>query len=187
MKVICGLGNPGPSYENTRHNVGWWVVEAAQEDWRFPDWTRSGSAWLTEGRIGAEPVLLVEPLTFMNRSGDVLAPLAGREDFDVARDLLVVVDDVSLPTGSIRFRAHGSPGGHNGLKSVESALRTREYARLRIGVGAPPPGTELVDWVLGEFDVREEEQLDELLTRLPAALRVWVEEGVEAAANRFNG
>ncbi|HEX6134735.1 MAG TPA: aminoacyl-tRNA hydrolase [Longimicrobiales bacterium] len=186
MKVVCGLGNPGAEYESTRHNVGWWVVEEAQATWRFPEFRRVGKAWHSAGRIAGQDVLLLEPLTFMNRSGAALAGLAAADDFDVTRDLLVVVDDTALDLGRVRIRAGGSAGGHNGLKSVEATLRTRDYARLRIGVGAPPPGWDLAEWVLSPFSEDEERGITELLPALVDAVRTWIEEGVDAAANRYN-
>jgi peptidyl-tRNA hydrolase, PTH1 family len=186
VKVVCGLGNPGAEYEATRHNVGWWVVEEAQATWRFPEFSRSGNAWQSAGRVGSESVLLVEPVTFMNRSGAALARFASMEEFDSARDLLVVVDDTALDVGRVRIRAGGSSGGHNGLKSIETTLRTREYARMRIGVGAPPPGADLADWVLSPFSEDEERSVVDRLPDMVDALRTWIEEGVEAAANRYN-
>jgi peptidyl-tRNA hydrolase, PTH1 family len=186
VKVICGLGNPGAAYEATRHNVGWWVVEEAQATWRFPEFRRVGNAWQSSGRVGAHDVVLVEPLTFMNRSGAALAPLTGAEDFDIGRDLLVIVDDTALDVGRVRFRAEGSAGGHNGLKSVETVLGTRGYARLRIGVGAPAPGADLAAWVLSAFDEAEERTIVELLPSLVDAIRAWLDDGVDIAANRFN-
>ncbi|MBR9990602.1 MAG: aminoacyl-tRNA hydrolase [Gemmatimonadetes bacterium] len=186
MKVICGLGNPGAEYEATRHNVGWWAVEEAQATWRFPEFLRLGNAWRSTGSVGAHEVLLVEPLTFMNRSGSVLAGLARRDDFDFTRDLLVVVDDTALDVGRVRLRSEGSAGGHNGLKSVEAALGTRQYARLRIGVGTPPPGADLADWVLSPFEERDERLIIELLPAIVDAMTVWVAEGVDAAANQVN-
>jgi peptidyl-tRNA hydrolase, PTH1 family len=186
VKVICGLGNPGAEYEETRHNVGWWVVEEAQATWRFPKFQRADAVWISQGRVGDHDVVLVEPLTYMNRSGAALAALPRLEDFDIARDLLVVVDDVSLDVGRVRFRARGSAGGHNGLKSVETTLGTQEYARLRIGVGAPPPGANLADWVLAPFDAEDEDAIVVLFLSLVDALGAWLDEGVEAAGNRFN-
>jgi peptidyl-tRNA hydrolase, PTH1 family len=186
VKVVCGLGNPGPQYEETRHNVGWWVVEEAQNRWRFPDFHRAGDAWVSSGRIGGHDVVLMEPLTFMNRSGSVLVPLLQADAFDPASDLLVIVDDTALDPGRVRLRASGSAGGHNGLKSVAAALGTMEYARLRIGVGAPPPGADLADWVLSPFDDESRDRVVEQLPDLVDAVRTWVEAGVEAAANRFN-
>lgn len=186
MKLIVGLGNPGPEYESTRHNVGWWVVEEAQATFRFPEFRRRGNAWVSEGHIGTEEVVLLEPTTYMNRSGAALAPFVAQPEFDVARDLLVVVDDTALDVGRMRFRAEGSAGGHNGLKSVEAALRTRSYARLRIGVGAAPPGADLADWVLSTFEREDEETIVKLLPEMVDAVRLWVERGVDTAANRFN-
>jgi peptidyl-tRNA hydrolase, PTH1 family len=186
VKVICGLGNPGAEYEETRHNVGWWVVEEALATWQFPEFRRAGPSWVSQGRRGGHDVVLVEPLTYMNRSGAVLASLVGADDFDVARDLLVVVDDVAMDVGRVRFRARGSAGGHNGLKSVESTLGTQEYARLRIGVGAPPPGVDLAEHVLAPFDEADGRMVVELLPDLVDALDVWLVEGVDAAGSRYN-
>lgn len=186
MKVVCGLGNPGPEYEETRHNVGWWVVEEAQATWRFPEFEREGAAWVSRGRHGDHDVLLVEPLTYMNRSGAVLAALAGLDGFDVGRDLLVVVDDTALEPGRVRIRARGSAGGHNGLKSIEASLQTQEYARLRVGVGAPPPGHGLAAWVLAPFDAEDRETVVGLLPGLVDAVATWIDDGAEEAARRFN-
>lgn len=186
MKVVFGLGNPGGEYAATRHNVGWWVLDAARTRWGFPAYRREGRTRVSQGRLDGVPLLLVKPLTYMNRSGGVLPPLVGRPDFDVAQDLFVLVDDAALEVGRIRIRAQGSAGGHNGLKSIEAALRTQEYARLRIGVGGAPPGVDLADWVLGEFEEQEETEIRALLPDLVEAVAVWATEGVEPAANRFN-
>lgn len=186
MKVVCGLGNPGSEYASTRHNAGWWVVEQARLEWGFPSFRRHGAARSSEGLLGRESVLLVEPLTYMNRSGAALAPLGRMSDFDIGRDLLVVVDDAALDVGRIRLRAGGSSGGHNGLGSVEATLRRRDYARLRIGVGRMPPDVDLADWVLSAFEPEDEERVRALLPDLVAAIELWVREGVASAANRFN-
>lgn len=186
MKVICGLGNPGAEYAHTRHNVGWWVVEQAQLDWALPAFRRAGPARSTRGSVGEEDVLLIEPLTYMNRSGSVLAPLRELEGFAIEHDLLVVVDDAALEVGRLRLRARGSAGGHNGLKSVEAALDTGDYARLRIGVGSAPPELDLADWVLSAFPADEEQQVRELIPDAVAACRLWIAQGVDAAANRYN-
>ena len=186
MKVVCGLGNPGLEYEATRHNVGWWAVEEIQATWRFPEFRRAGTAWISEGRAGEHDVVLVEPLTFMNRSGSALAPLVNAEGFDIGRDLLVIVDDTALDVGRLRLRPEGSAGGHNGLRSIEAALGTRSWARLRVGVGAPPPGHDLAEWVLAPFDGADERNIVELLPALVDAVRMWLDEGPAAAANRYN-
>jgi peptidyl-tRNA hydrolase, PTH1 family len=186
VKVVCGLGNPGAEYEETRHNVGWWVVEEAQATWRFPDFRRADRAWVSTGSVAGHDVVLMEPLTYMNRSGSVLVPLLRSDEFDVTRDLLVVVDDTALDVGRVRMRAGGSAGGHNGLKSVEAALQTQDYARLRIGVGAPPPGHDLAEWVLSPFEEAERQSVVDLLPAVVDAVTLWIEAGVEAAASRFN-
>ena len=186
MKVVCGLGNPGGEYEATRHNVGWWVLDRAQDEWGFPPFRRTGAVRVSEGRLQAADVWLVKPLTYMNRSGATLAPLGHLEGFDVSTDLLVVVDDVALEPGRVRIRPSGSSGGHNGLKSVEAALRTRDYPRMRIGVGAPPPGMDMADWVLSSFEPAEEEQMRALLPELVGCVRTWVEQGSGVAATQCN-
>ena len=186
MKVVCGLGNPGEEYAATRHNVGWWVMDEVRTRWGFPAWRRDGRARVSEGWREGTPVLLVKPWTYMNRSGAVLAPLSMRPDFEVATDLLVVVDDAALEVGRIRIRAGGSAGGHNGLRSIEAVLRTQEYARLRIGVGGAPPGVDLSDWVLDEFEEEEGNEIRSMLPDLVDAIAVWLMEGAEPAANRYN-
>jgi PTH1 family peptidyl-tRNA hydrolase len=186
VKVVCGLGNPGPEYAATRHNLGWWVLDRVAADWGLGAFRRIGIASVAEGIFGGHQILLIKPLTYVNRSGQALQPLATLEGFVVSRDLLVVVDDVALDVGRVRFRARGSAGGHNGLRSIEAALGTRDYARLRIGVGAPPPGVPLADYVLAPFPPEEEERICALLPELAEAVGVWVREGIERAAQRFN-
>jgi PTH1 family peptidyl-tRNA hydrolase len=186
VKVICGLGNPGSEYEDTRHNVGWWVIDRLSYDWDIGPFRREGRSLVTGGRVGDHYVRLLKPLTFMNRSGAALGALRALEDFDPVGDLLVVVDDVALDVGRVRFRPGGSAGGHNGLKSVQAALGTTGYARLRIGVGPVPPDRDTADFVLEEFEPDEEEVVAGLLPGLTDAVRDWLDEGVEVAMNRHN-
>ena len=186
MKVICGLGNPGPEYDTTRHNVGWWLVDRLSSEWRLGPYERSGPALVAGGTVGGQTLLLLKPLTFMNRSGAALAPLVDDPELDIARDLLVVVDDVALAPGRARLRPSGSDGGHNGLKSVEAALGTREYARLRIGVGSPEPGKGLVEWVLSPLPPEDEDAVLALFPDLVDGVRAWMDEGIEAAMGRTN-
>jgi PTH1 family peptidyl-tRNA hydrolase len=183
MKVVCGLGNPGPEYEATRHNVGWWVLDRLLQEWRFGRFRRQGAALIAEGNRDNQQVRLLKPLTYMNRSGAALMPLLHDPTFTPSTDLLVVVDDTALPVGRLRFRTQGSAGGHNGLKSVEAALGTREYARLRIGVGAHPPGEDLADHVLSDFAPEEKDQIIELLPVATEAITAWVEQGPLKAAS----
>jgi PTH1 family peptidyl-tRNA hydrolase len=123
----------------------------------------------------------------MNRSGAALAPLRGQAGFDPAADLLVLVDEAALPLGRFRLRARGSAGGHNGLRSIEGALRSQEYARLRIGVGAPPDDrSDLADHVLDRFDPAERAALDQLLDPMAEAVECWITDGIDSAMNLFN-
>ncbi|MFQ5538062.1 MAG: aminoacyl-tRNA hydrolase [Gemmatimonadota bacterium] len=186
MKVVMGLGNPGPEYENTRHNVGWWVVDRLAYDWGFGPFRKERNGLAASGAVEDEDVLLVKPTTFMNRSGLALRPLRDLKDFEPTQDLLVVVDDAALEVGKVRFRARGGPGGHNGLKSIAGALRSQEFPRLRIGVGLKPEGWDLSDWVLSEMPAEDEEVVVELLPELTEGVEVWIKEGIEAAMNRFN-
>ena len=181
-----GLGNPGPEYDATRHNVGWWVADRLAYDWGFPAFRRDGRALVTEGSVADTRVRLMKPTTYMNRSGLAVRTLASLEAFDPAVDLLVVVDDAALDVGRVRFRPDGSPGGHNGLKSVSGALQSNGYARLRIGVGKKPEGTDLSDWVLSPMPEGDEDVVVALLPELTHAVEAWATEGVEAAMNRFN-
>lgn len=189
MKVIVGLGNPGDDYEHTRHNVGWWLVDHLADVWRFEGWRKDGSARVASGVVGRQKVRLVKPQTYMNLSGAALRPYLRRESWLAASDLLVVVDEVQIPTGTYRLRASGSAGGHNGLKSIEGALQSQEYPRLRIGVG-PPPGRErrgdLADYVLSPFGKGEAAEVRALLPRLTEATETWLNDGIEVAMNRFN-
>jgi PTH1 family peptidyl-tRNA hydrolase len=185
VRVICGLGNPGAEYQNTRHNVGWWLLDLLQQDWRFANFRRDGNAVATDGRFEDQDVLLIKPLTYMNRSGAAVGRLLLEPGFNATADLLVVVDDVALPVGRARIRAQGSAGGHNGLKSVEAALRSQDYARLRIGVGGRPDGVELADWVLASFDPEEETMVRAQLPKLVDVVGTWVRAGVDEASRRL--
>ena len=186
MKIIVGLGNPGPEYDTTRHNVGWWMLDRLSHDWRFGANRREGPALRTKGLVGGREVLLLKPTTYMNRSGLALRFLQELDEFDPAQDLLVLVDDAALDVGRIRFRPKGSPGGHNGLKSVSSVLRSDEYPRLRIGVGRAPEGMDLADWVLSPMPEEDEDVVVGLLPQLTGAVEVWLAEGTEVAMNHFN-
>lgn len=142
---------------------------------------------MAAGEWEGSPVQVIKPQTYMNRSGAALATLREREDFDPARDLLVVVDDVALDVGRFRLRGAGSPGGHNGLRSVEAVLRRQDYPRLRIGVGPRPLGNDdLADYVLDRFTSGERQLLEELLDPMAEAVECWAAEGIERAMNRFN-
>ncbi|HET7586392.1 MAG TPA: aminoacyl-tRNA hydrolase [Gemmatimonadaceae bacterium] len=195
MKLIVGLGNPGPQYERTRHNVGWWIVEHLADVWRLDGWRRDGKALVARGTVDGVDVRLLKPRTYMNLSGAAIAPylrrplLSRRAPIDPTTDLLVVVDDVALPLGRYRLRASGSAGGHNGLKSVEKTVGGQEYARLRVGIlpaaGERPPG-DLAEFVLSDFGKREEEQVRALFPTFAEAAACWLHHGIVRAMNDFN-
>ena len=189
MKLLVGLGNPGRYYAETRHNVGWWVLDHLADVWRFESWRRNLKGDVTRGRIGDEDVRLLKPTTYMNLSGEALTPYLRIEGFDPSKDLLVIVDEVALPVGRIRLRAQGSAGGHNGLKSIEAAVGTQNYPRLRIGVGPPADRTRtntLSDYVLDRMGKEEKEIVRGLLPDLTAAIETWISAGVDRAMNRYN-
>ncbi len=181
-----GLGNPGPEYERTRHNAGYLLVDHLAIRWGFAPLRRSDEALATTGTLHGVPVRLVKPTTYMNRSGDALRPLRSPV-WDPASDLLVLVDDVALPSGRFRLRGAGTPGGHNGLKSIEAALRRQDYARLRIGIGAKPAEyDDLADWVLGKLTADERRALDGMMGPMAEAVECWLAYGIERAMNDFN-
>jgi peptidyl-tRNA hydrolase, PTH1 family len=182
-----GLGNPGPEYEDTRHNAGFRLADRLVARWQLPRFRRGDRAREALGNWQSTPVRILKPQTYMNRSGAAIAPLRAHPDFDPSRHLLILVDDVALPVGRFRLRGAGSAGGHNGLKSVEGTLQRQDYARLRIGVGpAPPELDDLADFVLDVFSKEEREVLADLLDPMSEAVEAWLEDGIEVAMNRFN-
>lgn len=185
-RAIVGLGNPGPEYERTRHNAGWLLIDHLVARWGFAPFRRADQAQATSGTLHGVPVRLLKPTTYMNRSGDALKALRSTS-WDPAADLLVLVDDVSLPPGRFRLRGAGTPGGHNGLKSIEASLRRQDYARLRIGIGAKPPEyDDLADWVLGRLTSDERSAITDVLDPMADAVESWVSDGIETAMNRHN-
>ncbi|MCE2903305.1 MAG: aminoacyl-tRNA hydrolase [Gemmatimonadetes bacterium] len=186
MKVIVGLGNPGREYEATRHNVGWWLVDELAQRWHFEPWRKDGDAVSTSGLVGTKKVKLVKPQTYMNRSGEVLRPYLKREGWRAAEDLLVIVDEVAVPVGEYRLRAAGSPGGHNGLKSVEAHLKSPAYPRLRIGIKPVDERRQigdLADFVLHTMPRDERVLVEEQYDRLCKAVELWIADGTEKAVS----
>jgi peptidyl-tRNA hydrolase, PTH1 family len=186
MKLIVGLGNPGPQYDQTRHNVGFVVVDRLAR--RFaPDQTpRARFHSLTlEAVIGEEKTLLLKPVTYMNRSGLAVSEAMSFYKLNGAEDLLVIVDDVALPCGTIRLRGEGGAGGHNGLTDVEEKLGTKQYARLRIGIDQPGQIPQS-DYVLSRFRPDQLELVAPALNDAADAAVCWVAHGIVEAMNRFN-
>jgi len=185
-RLIVGLGNPGREYEHTRHNLGFEVVDLFSRLNKVPAGRRSGKATLAEGLVADRRVYLLKPMTYMNLSGSSISAFLRQKPLALT-NLIVIADDINLPLGKLRLRASGSDGGHNGLKSVISHLHSREFPRLRIGVGAPRDSAQQVDYVLGKFSRAEAKIVDESVERAVAALELWLREGIEAAMNKFNG
>jgi len=186
LKVVIGLGNPGPTYDATRHNVGWWAADRLVYEWGFGPFHREGACLVAEGTVGDHEVRVMKPTVYMNRSGAAVAPLRSVPGLDLERDLLVVVDDATLDVGRVRFRPSGGAGGHNGLKSVEAALGTSDYARLRIGVGRAPEGVDLAEWVLSPMPPADEDVVVGLLPDLADGVEIWMEGETETVMNRLN-
>ncbi len=185
MPLVLGLGNPTARYAHTRHNAGWDVVERLVARWKAvpKETTRTYRAW--QATRGEREVDLLVPLTFMNLSGEALVEWREHRELE-PRDLLVVVDDVYLPLGRLRLRTSGSSGGHNGLASVEEALGTREWSRLRIGVGAAASSADLKEHVLDGWEAEELPVIEDALGRATDAVECWCLEGPTKAMNRFN-
>ena len=187
MKLIAGLGNPGAEYRETRHNVGFKVVDELAR--RFGvEWALAPAqvpdAFVAK-RYGTGPLLLAKPLTYMNRSGDAVGALARYYGIAPA-DLLIVVDEVALPFGRLRARAKGSAGGHNGLKSVIQGLGTNEFPRLRLGVGRGDGRRDLADHVLSKFEPDERFGLESFISRAADAAEMFAADGILQVMNAFN-
>ncbi|MGQ9824601.1 MAG: aminoacyl-tRNA hydrolase [Desulfotomaculales bacterium] len=183
--LIVGLGNPGEEYRNTRHNAGFMVVERLAAELGAGRWRARCRSLVAEAFSGGGKVVLARPQTFMNRSGDAVAPLLRWYALEPS-GLLVVCDDLDLPLGQIRLRKKGGDGGHRGLRSVIAVLGSGEFARLRVGIGRPGPEKDVTEWVLERFSAKEAPLVEDSLARAVQALLVVLEEGIEAAMNRFN-
>jgi peptidyl-tRNA hydrolase, PTH1 family len=198
MHLVVGLGNPGNEFVATRHNIGWEAVDelARRLGWigkkeefgrlaksKFDGLVLDGSVAIHSG--ATEKVLLLKPTTYMNDSGRSVQSAMAFYQVTPA-EMIVVLDDLALPSGKIRIRAGGSSGGHNGLKDIERAIGTDEYPRLRIGIDPAPPRMAGRDYVLGRFTAEQRKAVEPALERSAAAILTWIEKGIEAAMNVFN-
>ena len=185
MKIISGLGNPGPEYGNTRHNVGWMAVDAFAKKFRIDIDKHEKNAMTGTGRAAGGSVMVAKPLTYMNLSGDAVKSLvnAYAESLD---DLIVVYDDIDLPLGKLRIRQSGSAGTHNGMRSIVSSLGGEKFARLRIGIGGVDSSGRLRDYVLGEFTPDERPAVQKAIERSVDALLLFVRGDLKRAMSEFN-
>ncbi len=188
LYLVVGLGNPGAEYALTRHNAGFLVVDRLLERWQAPAATNAKfNARVGRAEWSGRQVLLCEPQTYMNDSGEAVRSVADFYRIPVNR-LVVVVDDADLPLGEIRLRPRGSSGGHHGLESIEAHLATRDYARLRVGIGRQTGGARrITGHVLGRFDASEMDLLGKALERAADQIERWLTAGLEKAMTEFNG
>lgn len=183
MKLIVGLGNPGLRYAGTRHNVGFDVVELLAQRWKIGMESEKFHAWFGQGEIHSERAVLLKPTTFMNRSGDAVLAAGSFYKLELS-DLLVISDDLALPVGTIRMRAMGSSGSHNGLQNIIDRLGSDAFCRLRLGIGSRVgQGSQ---YVLSRFDPSEEATIREARQRSADAVESWVQFGAERTMNRYN-
>ena len=185
-RLIVGLGNPGKDYEYTRHNLGFLVVQrlAQKHDLNFRK-SSFTKGLLAEGSAADHQLVCLLPTTYMNHSGIAVKAVAQKMTLDPS-GVLIVCDDFHLDFGQIRIRSRGSDGGHNGLTSIIEQLGTQEFARLRLGIGAPMPGQETPDYVLGKWTREEQKNLDEFIDRAVECSLIWLHEGIHNAMEKFN-
>ncbi len=186
MQLIVGLGNPGKDYEYTRHNLGFLVVEqlAKELSFRFKK-SSFTKGFVAEGQFEGKDVALLLPQTFMNHSGLAVKPMVQHKNIELS-NILVVCDDLNLDFGQMRLRPNGSDGGHNGLTSINELLESKEYARLRMGIGHPGHKDQVVDYVLTEFSKEEKKDLDNFIEQATTCCLVWLRDGMNQAMDQFN-
>lgn len=186
MYIIAGLGNPDRQYQNTRHNVGFDVIDVIADKYDIAMGERKHKAIIGKGYIAGQKVVLVKPQTYMNLSGESIRDVIDFYKVDEKSELIVISDDVSLDVGRIRIRKKGSAGGHNGLKNIMKHLGHDEFIRMRMGVGEKPSGYDLADYVLGHFTQKEREVMAAGIQNAAAAIEIMITQGPEAAMNLYN-
>ena len=185
MTLVVGLGNPGGRFAHSRHNVGFRCVDHMARKWGIKLVERRSKVVMGRGMVDEFPVVLAKPRTYMNNSGEGIAYLLSR--FSASpQELLVVYDDMDLPLGVIRIRPGGSAAGHNGISSIIAVLSSQEFPRVRVGIGKSPEGLDAMDYVLGSFLPEERPAMDEAVAQVAQAVPCLLEEGMQAAMNRFN-
>ena len=186
MYLIVGLGNPGRQYEATRHNMGFDVIDKLVEEYNVPQSGVKFNAMYGKGRIGGQPVILMKPLSYMNLSGGPVRDMANYFKIDPETEMIVIYDDIDLEPGQLRIRKKGSAGGHNGIKNIIACTGTQEFMRIRVGVGEKPQDWDLADYVLGRFDSKSRELVEDAQERACKAVEMILSDGPDAAMNEFN-
>lgn len=185
MKVIVGLGNPGQEYSRTRHNVGFMALDALAAHLGMMNWKRKFEAEIAEGKIGDESVLLVKPQTYMNLSGNAVGAILRWYKLE-PEAVTAIYDDMDIPVGTARLKKRGSSGGHRGVESMLLNLGKEEFARVRIGVGRPLAGWQVIDHVLAKFSPADQEEIDRIIKALIPAIACIVRHGIDQAMNRYS-
>ncbi|MBB5020929.1 aminoacyl-tRNA hydrolase [Desulfurispira natronophila] len=186
MKLLVGLGNPGPRYCNHRHNIGFMVIERLIQQWQAPAPRKKFNGLMTEVHRENQKVLLLMPQTFMNLSGDSVQQATQWFDLQM-EDILVIQDDLDMPFGRFKLRVGGSPGGHNGIADITRKCSSDKYVRAKCGIGRPAPGQTVYQHVLSSFSTEELPELPDIITHVAKAADCWVQEGLAVAMNKFNG
>jgi PTH1 family peptidyl-tRNA hydrolase len=186
MKAIIGLGNPGPRYARNRHNVGFMVLDRLATSWKAQDWFTRYQARIANSSLFGAKIILAKPQTFMNNSGNAVKAILGAYGVP-PEDLLLIYDDLDLEIGQLRLRRKGSAGGHKGAASVMAELGAHEFHRLRLGIGGPPLGETVVDYVLGDFSQDQWQVMQSVIDIAVKAATCWVSAGIDAAMAEFNG
>ena len=187
MYIIAGLGNPGKEYENTRHNIGFDVIDRLAEEENIAVMESKYKALIGKGYVAGQKVILAKPQTFMNLSGESIREIVDYYKVDDTAELIVISDDISLDVGQIRIRKKGSAGGHNGLKNIIKMLGHDTFIRVRMGVGEKPKNFDLADYVLGHFDREEQVLMKQVSEEVCEAVQMILEKGPDAAMNVYNG
>ncbi|WP_211652813.1 aminoacyl-tRNA hydrolase [Planococcus alpniumensis] len=186
MKMIIGLGNPGKPYEETRHNIGFHVIDRLASEWNAPLTQSKFKGMYSVVHRPEGKVMLVKPLTYMNLSGECIGPLMDYYNVDM-EDIVAIYDDLDLPAGQLRLRQKGSAGGHNGIKSLIQHLGTQQFNRMRIGISRPPAGMKVPDYVLAKFSAEEKPLMQEAVKKSADACNYWLSKPFNEVMNEYNG
>ncbi len=186
MRLIVGLGNPGREYAWTRHNLGWQVAAYLADEWQIPLNKKGHESVWGQGRVGGETVILAQPTTYMNNSGQAVSLLLSYFKLTPA-DLVVIHDDLDVPLWRLKIVERGGAGGHRGVASIIQHLHTEEFIRVKLGIGRPPPEMPSENYVLSHFPADRAENVAQIIERAAAAVECLIREGLQATQNRFHG